>query len=142
MLSTKPLYSIEEALTLRRYSHLTRGSLYQRNTSLKSISKYKSYLEIGVRTFIKDVLNNRNGMTFSMFTGYKDLIGFIDKFLYETDIKIKRRLDSSYVSQIRMKSTNKVPKPKMVPRLPEIIKFFDYVKTTFGQYDTSQILQG
>jgi hypothetical protein len=103
--------------------------------------KYKSNLEIGIRAFIKDVLNNRNSVNISMFNGYRGLIDFIHKFLFETDKKLKRALDSSYVSQIKMRSLNKVPKPKMVPRLPDILKFFEYVKETFAGYDTSLIFQ-
>jgi hypothetical protein len=103
--------------------------------------KYKSNLELGIRAFIKDVLNNRNGVNISMFNGYRGLIDFIHKFLFETDQKLKRALDSSYVSQIKMRSLNKVQKPKMVPRLPEIIKFFNYVQTTFADYDTALVLK-
>jgi hypothetical protein len=139
LLSSRPVKDIEEALTLRRYSNLTKGGIYQKVTGVKSINKYKSYLELGVRTFIKDIVNNRNGLNMSMFNGYKGIIDFIRKYIYETDQKLKRSLDSSYVSQIKMRSLNKIPKPRMVPRLPVIIKFFDYVKATFVDYDTSLI---
>lgn len=139
LLITKPVNSVEESLTQRSYSRLTRGVLYQKNTSLKSINKYNSNLEIGIRTFIKDVVNNRNGVTMSMFKGYTGIIDFIRKYLYESDQKFKRALNSSYISHIKLRSENKVPKLRMVPRLPELIKFFDYVKENYSGYDTSLI---
>jgi len=140
LLCTRPVETVEEALTLRRYANLTKGGFYHKSTGLKSINKYKSYLELGVRTFIKDVLNNRNGMSFSIFKCYNGIIDFIRKYLYESDQKLRRTLNSSYISHIKLRSERKVSKLRMVPRLASIMKFFDYVKDRFPDYDTSLIL--
>jgi len=140
LLRTRPVETVEEALTLRRYANLTKGGIYHKSTGLKSINKYKSYLELGVRTFIKDVLNNRNGMSLSMFKGYNGIIDFIRKYLYESDQKLRRALNSSYISHIKLRSERKVSKLRMVPRLASIMNFFDYVKDRFPDYDTSLIL--
>jgi len=35
--------------------------------------------ELGIRSFIKDVVNNRNGVSLEMFKGYADLATFINK---------------------------------------------------------------
>jgi len=140
LLSTKPVKSIEESLTQRVYSRLTRGSLYQKYTSLKSINNYKSNLEIGIRAFLKDVLNGRNSVNMSLFAGYKGLLDFVHKYVYDSGEKLKRSLDSSYVSQIKMRSKDRMSKPRMVPRLSSIMNFFDYVKDRFPDYDTSLIL--
>lgn len=141
LLMTKPVQSVEESLTQRLFSRLTRSSLYQRNTSLKSINKYKSNLEIGIRAFLKDVLNERNGVQMSLFNGYKGLIDFVHKFVYDSGRTLNRALDSSYVSQVKFRSLNKIQKPRMVPRLPSIIQFFDYVKDSFKDYDVNKVLQ-
>lgn len=139
-LSSRPVKNVEEGLTLRRFSNLTKGGIYQKSTGVKSLNKYKSYLELGVRSFIKDVINNRNGLNITMFNGYKGIIDFIREYLYESGQKLKRTLNSSYISHIKLRSENKVSKPRMVPRLPSIMKFFDFVKERFVDYDTSLIL--
>lgn len=140
LLWTRPVKSIEEALTLRRFATLSKGGLYHKSTGLKSLNKYKSYLEIGVRAFIKDVVKSRNGVSLSMFKGYNGVIDFIREYLYESGQKLKRTLNSSYISHIKLRSENKVSKPRMVPRLSSIMKFFDFVKDRFVDYDTSLIL--
>ena len=89
LLSTKPVKSIEESLTQRVFSRLTRGSLYQKYTSQKSINKYKSNLEVGIRAFLKDVLNGRNGVNMSLFAGYKGLIDFVHKYVYDSGEVLK-----------------------------------------------------
>jgi len=84
LLRTMPVKSVEESLTQRSFSRLTIGSVYQKNTSIKTISKYRCNLELGVRAFIKDVVNNRNGVNLSMFKGYTGILDFIRKYLYES----------------------------------------------------------
>lgn len=141
LLNSRPVESVEEALTLRRFSRLTRSSSYQKNTSVRSINKYTSNLEIGIRAFLKDALTGQNGIDMSYFTGYRDLIDYIHKFVFSSGYKLKRALDSSYLSQLKMRSKDKVFKPYMVPRLPGITSFFDYVKERFPTYDTTLIYQ-
>lgn len=69
-------------MTARAFGKLTRGGNYQRNTSTPGMKKYKSYAEIGVRAFIKDVVNDRNGVSMRNFGSNRELIDFINKFLY------------------------------------------------------------
>jgi hypothetical protein len=136
-LSTRPVESIEEALTLRRYSQLVRSTPYQKTTSMGSINKYTSNLEIGVRTFLRDVLNSKNGLSMSSFSGYRELIDYVHEWVLSSGYKLKRALTSSYVSQLKMRSANKVIKPYGLPRVSSIISFFAYVKERFPTYDTS-----
>jgi hypothetical protein len=53
------------------YSKFSGGSTFKK--------KYKSMAELGIRNFIKDVVNNRNGVSLEMFKGYADLATFINK---------------------------------------------------------------
>lgn len=88
LLRTKPVVSVEESLTQRCISRLTRGSLYQKYTSIKSINKYRNNLELGLRAFLKDVLNNRNGVNMTLFAGYKGLLDFVHKYVNNSGEKL------------------------------------------------------
>jgi hypothetical protein len=139
-LSSRPIESIEEALTLRRYSQLPRSSVYQKNTSQKTNSKYTSILEIGIRAFLKALLAGHSGLTMTSFSGYRDIIDYVHKFVYSSGWNLRRGLDSSYISQLKMRQKDKTQKPYQVPRHPCILSFFDYVKERFKDFDTSLIL--
>lgn len=52
-----------------------------------------------------------------------------------------RKVDSSYVSRVKMTSLNKVPKRKTAPDKPEIREFLLYVRSNFSMYDPSLILE-
>jgi hypothetical protein len=96
---------------------------------------------LGVRTFVKDVVNNRNGVGMTMLKSYSEIKDFINKFLFDTDLSPKRTINSKYISRLKISSLGKVPKLRMVPRLPDILKFFEYVKGTFPDYDVNKILK-
>lgn len=116
-------------------------SVYQKYTSLPSQNKYKSLLELGVRTFIKDVVNNRNGVGIHNFNNYSSIRYFINKFLFETGLDLRPIVTSKYISGIKLLSKGKIPKLNMVPRSLENLKFFDYVKSVFAGYDVNKVLK-
>jgi hypothetical protein len=136
--------TVEEMLTARAISLSARGvGIYQRNTSKPGLKKYKSYAEIGVRSFIKDVLNDRNGVSMKKFGSYNRLIDFCNKYFFTSggSIKLGVRLTSSYVSRIKMSSLGKVPKRKTAPDKVEIRNFLLYVRSHFRMYDPGLILE-
>jgi hypothetical protein len=53
LMGTKPFGTVEECLQTRLKGNVIKGTIYQKNSSLPSISKYKSLLDLGVREFIK-----------------------------------------------------------------------------------------
>lgn len=142
LLWTEPWDTVEDLLTARAISKVARGeTLYQRNTSKPSGNKYKSTLEIGVRTFVKDVVNNRNGIGLKEFKCYSILKDFITKYLWLNDIDLKVTLSSKYISRFKISSLGKKPKLHMVPRSLDNLKFFDYVKSVFAGYDINKVLK-
>lgn len=54
------------------------GGIYSKTTGQGFKKKYKSMAELGIRSFIKDVVNNRNGVSLGLFKGYSDLVNFIN----------------------------------------------------------------
>ena len=98
-------------------------------------------LELGVRTFVKDVVNDRNGVGMTMLKSYSEIQDFINKFLFDADLSLKRTLNSKYISRLKLSSLGKVPKLRMVPRSLENLKFFDYVKSVYADYDVNKVLK-
>jgi hypothetical protein len=141
LLQTRPWKSIEESLLVRKVSQLARGTgMYSKTTGVSFQKAYKSYAELGIRAFIKDVVNNRNGVRFSMFTGYADIVDFIDLWLKGNKVKVGRKIDVSYISNIKYMSRGKLPKRKTLPDLPVVRSFLLYVKSRFCNYDPSVLL--
>lgn len=105
------------------------------------MNKYKSNLELGVRAFVKDVVNNRNGVGVTKLKTYSELKDFINKYLFVGGLSLQSTINSKYISRLKISSLGKVPKLRMVPRLPDILKFFDYVKGTFPDYDPTLVLK-
>jgi len=134
LLDSRPPVNIEESLTLRHYSKLPRTNRYQKNTSLKSTNIYKSYLEMAVRTFLKDLFNNNNGLSLSDFSGYKDIINFIEDFSKTSRLKIDRKIDKAYISQVKIRGF-KVKVNKIVPKTTETLKFADYIESKYPNFN-------
>jgi hypothetical protein len=57
LMGTKPFETVEDCLVTRSKGNVIKGTIYQKNSSLPSISKYKSLLELGVREFIKYIFS-------------------------------------------------------------------------------------
>jgi len=55
------------------------SGIYSKTTGAGFKKKYKSLAELGIRSFIKDVVNNRNGVSLERFKGYSDIVDFINK---------------------------------------------------------------
>jgi hypothetical protein len=55
------------------------SGIYSKTTGSGFKNKYKSLAELGIRSFIKDVVNNRNGVSLERFKGYSDIVDFINK---------------------------------------------------------------
>jgi hypothetical protein len=90
---------------------------------------------------VKDALNNRNGVGMYKLKTYSGIIDFINKFLFETGLDVKASVTSKYISRIKLSSIGKIPKLHMVPRSVENLKFFEFVKSVFFDYDTNLVLK-
>jgi hypothetical protein len=132
-MNTKPWLTIEEALSARLKANLIKGSLYQRNTSLKSTSKYKSFLELGIRHFIKYIFVK--GYFEAVFnSSYQNLLDFIKVFMFESGLEFKSMITIAYISEIRIKMMGKVLAPNRFILSKENRLFYDYVVKTLGDY--------
>jgi hypothetical protein len=139
MLETRPISSVEEAILLRKIGNIMKGGVYQQNTSVKSINGYTSTLELAVRVFIKDILNDRNGISYSTFGSYGGIVSFINDFMIEHQggVENNEATQSSfgvYISTILEKCGGVVSKVMKLPRDTLTSGFAKYVESRYPHY--------
>jgi len=98
-------------------------------------SIYKSYLEVGVRSFLKRYLAEKPffGLKGNEFKGYKELISFITGYDQTNGIKISKQSISA------LKHRKLILRP--VPNTRENIAFAAYLKTVLPHFDDASFLK-
>jgi hypothetical protein len=125
MLDSKPVPNIEYCKNLRFMSKLHKQRLYNRQNSTLTGNKYKNYTDLAIRNFIKGVLSNPPKYNLERNFSYSEIIEFIKE--YDSKVKISKQSISN------LKNRKNIF--KSVPRTKESIKFVEYVKTKFKNFD-------
>lgn len=135
LLDSTPLQSSLVCKQMRYMSKMTYILPYNKNTSRRRVSVYKSYLEVGVRNFIKGYLSSEPcfGLLGHEFKFMKHLISFINGFESTKDLKI------SLTSISNLKHRRIIIKP--VPQTKENKAFAQYVKSRLPHFDVSSFLK-
>lgn len=98
---------------------------------------YKSYIETGVRGFVKaclsEVDSNRYGVPKGLFESYRSLIDFIH--FHEPTREVKLTLSS--ISKLKGRNTI----ARAVPRTPENESFINYVKTNISTFESDRFFR-
>jgi hypothetical protein len=137
LFDSKPLVSTLVCSQLRFLSKLAFKLPYLKSTPVRSSSKsvYKSYLEVGVRNFIKGYLSEEPcfGLKGSEFKRYNDLMSFIYGFDQAKDIKLSKQSVSN------LKRRKLIFRP--VPRTKENLEFMEYVVSKLPYFDKDSFLK-
>jgi len=137
LFESKPWVTAVACSKARFVSKIAYKLPYLQFTPLRSPSKskYRSYIEIAVRNFIKGYLSNEPcfGLKGTEFKRYNDLISFIRGFDPLKDIKLTRQSVSQY------KSRNLILRPVIVTR--ENIAFADFVVSKLPYFDKTSFLK-
>ena len=124
LLSSKPLSTVDDGRVLRTVSAYSKNSLYSRTVGSMS-KRYKNVEEIAIRNFVKALLTNELNLSVSKFSGYSDIVSYIQGYGYTLSV--------NYISQLKRRG-NFVKVPKTV----ETINFAEYVKIKFPKFDTGR----
>ena len=118
---SKPWFNIQEYSKIRVLKELINTPIYQ-GYSVQPSKSYKSYLETGVRGFIKVYLKEpeRYGIPNNMFPTYKALI----KFIHEFEPALEVKLSLTGISNLKSRNTLS----RSVPRNDENEAFVNYIK--------------
>jgi hypothetical protein len=126
LLDSNPVPNKDFGKTLRFLSKFHKQSIYSKGTSVSSGNQYKNYVDLAVRNFIKGLLSDPQKYNLNTeINSYSELIEFVKGF----DDKIK--ISKSSIS--RLKSRKMIF--KTVPRTKETMKFIDYVKKKYTEFD-------
>lgn len=108
--------------------------VFQKGFSRPSLSKnYKSYIETGVRTFVRACLSddNRMGLPKNIFPNYRDMIEFINGHPVTSPVKISK----SSISNLKSRKPLNI---MSVPRTEENEVFVAYIKEHFETFDATK----
>ena len=119
-----PLNDTQEGLIYRKLSLSGSKSIYLKNLSQKTVKKYKSYLELGIRNFVKALFNNDLNLDSGAFSNYNELITFINQFKYKGS---KYRLTANNIAVLKRRKHSRVS----LPETPEVVSFSLYIKERF-----------
>ena len=128
LLDSSPVESKKESLRLRFLSKLPFSLPYQVGTSKSQNSKYRSYLDVAVRNFIKGYLAKEPcfGLSGNEFKSYKELMSFIYGFESAKDIKLSKQSISN------LKHRKIIFKP--VLKTVETLTFTAYLKNKIPNF--------
>jgi hypothetical protein len=133
LLDSIPVPNKEFSKTLRFLSKFNKQSIYSKGTSTSSGNKYKSYIDLAVRNFLRGLLSNPPLYNLNnVLMSYSELIEFVHG--YDDKIKISK----SSISNLKGRKMI----IKTVPRTKETMKFIDYVKIKFPEFDDVSFFAG
>lgn len=133
LLDSIPVPNKEFSKTLRFLSKFHKQSIYSKGTSTSSGNKYKSYIELAVRNFLRGLLSNPPLYNLKNdWQSYSEIIDFVREF----DDRIK--ITKQSISNLK----NRKIIIKTVPRTKETMKFIDFVKIKFPEFDEVSFFAG
>jgi len=99
LFDSKPLVNVDAAKKLRYLSKFPYTSSYNKNDSNRKGYTYKSYLEIGVRNFIKGYVSSEQvfGLKGDEFKTYNDWIFFIYDFKSSKGVRLSLRISKQSI---------------------------------------------
>lgn len=134
LLDSKPWDNVTEYGRIRVFNSAIKTPVFKKDSPIQSQSKaYKSYIETGVRGFIKACLASdpryRYGIPMNYFRSYKSIIDFVyGHQLARQDVKLSRQS----ISNLK----NRVTITRAVPRTPENESFVEYIKKHIETFDS------
>lgn len=134
LLDSLPLQTVKDCKRIRFLSKITINKPYTKTTTRRGGSVYKTYLEVGVRNFIKGYLSKEPCfcLTGSEFPSIKALISFIFGFMPTKGLKISK----TSVSNLKLRRIILRP----VPNTKENKAFAQYVKYHIPHFDMTSFL--
>lgn len=132
---SKPLQNSLVCSKIRFLSKLAITIPYLKTMSNTKKTKYKSFIEVGVRNFVKGYLAEKPcfGLRGDEFKRYNDLISFIHGFSLTKDVKLSKQSISS------LKQGKLILRP--VTKTKENVAFAEYLHSKIPYFDKTSFLK-
>jgi hypothetical protein len=132
LLDSKPVKDVTESRKFRYLMRLSRNASYNKETSGSSGNAYKGTKDKFVRSFLKGLLHTPPRFNLiNDFSGYAEIISYLKEF----DPTIK--LTKSGISHLK----NRKMIFRSVPRNAESLKFVDFIKLKYPEFDVDSFLE-
>jgi hypothetical protein len=130
LLDSIPLLNVVQCRNLRSISKKARVTEYNMRSSMTSNSSnnaYRYYTDLAIRNFVKGLISNP-----PIYPGIARELNTYDKIImFILNYYPKIRISKSSISNLKRRQMIF----KQVPRRPETLKFIDYVKSRFKDFD-------
>lgn len=135
LFDSTPLFNKLDCLKQRFLSRLPFSLPFHKNTSKTRTSKYKSYLDVAVRNFIKGYLSKETcfGLKGDEFKTYKDLMNFIYGNVSAKDVRLSKQSISN------LKHRKIILRP--VLKTKETLEFCKYLKEKLPHFNEELFLK-
>lgn len=131
LLDSKPVKDVTESRNFRYLMKLSRNSAYNKETSGVTSNNYKGVKDILVRNFLKGLLHVPSKFNLQNdFHSYADIIAYLHS--YDPSIKMTK----SGISNLK----NRKMIFRTVPRNNESLKFVEFVKLKYPDFDVDSFL--
>ena len=132
MLVSVPVPDKDLCSNLRFLFKYDRQSIYNKHTSTLSGNKYKNYTDMAIRNFLKGLLSDPQQYNLkTKVERYSELIDFIKN--YDNNVRISKQ------SLSNLKNRPITFKP--VPYNKETLKFVEYVKTKYKEFNDEEFFR-
>jgi hypothetical protein len=138
LLDSNPVLNVTQAKKQRFLSKFPFNRAYNKLDSRRVASVYKSFLEIGVRNFIKACVAKEYyfGLKGDEFNCYNDLIAFINDFKSTRARDLTLRLTKQSISNLKHRKLIW----RSTPRTPENVAFSEYILTRIPHFKVNEFL--
>lgn len=132
LLDSRPVKNVTESSNFRYLMKLSRNSNYNKETSGSGDNNYKGTKDKFVRSFLKGLLHTPPKFNLNNdFSSYADIITYLQEF----DPTIK--LTKSGISRLK----NRKMIFRTVPRNVESLKFVDFIRLKYPDFDVDAFLE-
>jgi hypothetical protein len=137
LFDSKPFLNVLDCSRQRFISRFAFKKPYLKTTPVRAQTRsvYRSFLEVGVRNFIKGYFAGEPlfGLRGNEFKRYKDLINFIYGFDQSKVIKVSKQSISN------LKNRKIIIRP--VPKTVENVEFTNYIESKIPYFDSNAFLK-
>jgi hypothetical protein len=133
LFDSKPFLDVSMCKNIRYISNKHRKTEYNRQTTTSISTVYKAYNELAIRNFVKILLNSPE-----IYPKITEKLNTYDKIItFIHDYNPKYKISKSSISNLKHRKMIF----KQLPKNKETLKFFEYVKKHFDDFDESIFYQ-
>jgi hypothetical protein len=131
MIDSSPMKDVHQCALNRFISNLPKSRVYHKASQVgNSNIKYRSNLDLAVKSFINGLFTNAYNVKTNKFRQYSDIVEFVKGY------KSTYKISENNIALIKFRSINY----KKLPIDSDVLGFVDYVKSKYPNFDSDKFL--